>query len=154
MSITKGKSRAAIRSSNIGSVAIEFGIAAPMLMILFVAVVEVGFAVYQAMQVQTAIEAGALDAAENGGSTDGISTAVLSATGLAGITATPSPAQFCGCPGTTGVVAVLCSATCVGGNTPGQYVRISAALTRKSLIPNSGLLLPATFTAQSIIRLH
>ena len=154
MWITKGKVRAAIRLSNNGSAAIEFGIAAPILMILFVGVVEVGFAAYQAIQVQAAIEAGTLYAAKNGGDSAGISTAVLNATGFVGVTATPSPVQFCGCPGTTGVAAVSCSATCADTNPAGQYVSISAALTRNSLIPNSGLPLPTTFTARSIIRLN
>jgi len=125
-----------------------------MLVVLVIGIAEVGFAAYQAMQVQDAVEAGALYAAKKGNDPVGITAAVLNATSLTAITVTPSPTLFCGCPGTTGVATVSCTSTCADGSSPGQYVRISAALARKSLIPNSGLPLPATLTAQSIIRLN
>ncbi len=154
MSSTRGEHRTLIRSSASGTAAIEFGIAAPMLAILLVGVADVGFAAYQAMQVQNAVEAGALYATQNGWNSTGITAAVLNATSLSGISVTPPPTQFCGCPGAGGLTTVSCGTTCTGGNPPGQYVQITATLTRQSLIPNSGLPLPATFTAQSLIRLE
>ena len=154
MDVTKRACRASLLLSDVGSAAIEFGIAIPMFVILTVGVVEVGFTAYQAMQVQDASEAGALYAATNSGDPAGIAAAVVNATNTAAITATPPPAQFCGCAGVAGIATVACSTSCADGNPAGQYVRINATLTRKSLIPNSGLPLPATFTAQSIIRLN
>ncbi len=153
MTVTAAKSHRSLRSSRAGSAAIEFGIAVPMLAILVVGVAEVGFAAYQAMQVQSAVEAGAFYAAQNGANAAGITAAVLNATNLTSIAVTPAPAPFYGCPTTTGVTTVTNTATCPDGSPPGQYVRITAVLTRKSLIPNSGMPLPATFTAQAIVRL-
>ena len=137
-----------------GSAAIEFAIAAPVLLILALGLIEVGYAGYQAMQVQNAVETGALYASKNGWSSSGITAAVLSATGIAGLTASPAPTQFCGCPGAAGITTVDCASTCVGGGAPGQYVQINATLTRVSLIANAGLPLPTNFVAQSIVRLR
>ena len=41
---------------------------------------------------------------------------------------------------------------CASGNPQREYIEISAALTRTSVIPNSGMVLPATFQARSVIR--
>lgn len=136
----------------LGTAAVEFAIAAPVLLILVFGAAEIGYSGYQAMQVQDAVEAGALYVSKHGWNSSGITTAVSNATDVTGLAVTPAPAQFCGCPGPTGVTAAGCSSTCSGGNSPGHYVQINATLTRKSLIPNSGLPLPTTFTAQSIVR--
>jgi Flp pilus assembly protein TadG len=137
-----------------GTAAIEFAVVAPVLLILVFGAAEIGYSAYQAMQVQDAVEAGALYVSKHGWNSLGITAAVVNATGVTGLTASSGPTQFCGCPGTTGVVAASCAATCSGGDTPGQYVQINAALTRQSLIPNSGLPLPTAFSAQSIVRLR
>jgi Flp pilus assembly protein TadG len=123
-----------------------------VLLILVFGATEIGYSAYQAMQVQDAVEAGAFYVSKHGWSSSGITSAVQSATDVAGLAASPAPAQFCGCPGTTGVTAISCASTCTGGNSPGQYVQINATLTRQLLIPNSGLPLPTTFKAQSIVR--
>jgi|SRR5579864_579593 len=154
MTVSRSEIRSLFRRCRRGTVAIEFGIITPVLVVLFVGVGEVGYAAYQAMQVQYAVEAGALYAAKHGNDPGGITGAVSNATSIAAIAATPAPASFCGCPGTAGIAAVSCTSNCANGNPPGQYVRISATLTRQSIIPNSGLPLPAAFTAQSIIRLY
>jgi Flp pilus assembly protein TadG len=143
-----------LRCGTGGSAAIEFGIAAPLFVILVLGVIEAGYAAYQAMQVQNAVEAGALYAVKHGWDSARISAALVSATDTAGITATPSPTQFCGCPGVSGIISATCSSTCADGNSPGQYVQINAAITRRSLILSTNLPLPATFTAQSIVRLN
>jgi Flp pilus assembly protein TadG len=139
----------------LGTVAIEFAIVAPVLLILVFGAAEIGYSASQAMQVQDSVEAGALYVSKHGWSSSGIITAVVNATGVVtGVTASPAPSQFYGCPGSTGVVVAASStSTCTGGNPPGTYARINATLTRKSLIPNSGLPLPTTFSAQSIVRL-
>ena len=138
-----------------GAAAIEFAIVAPALLILVFGAAEIGYSASQAMQVQDAVEAGALYVSKHGWSSSGITTAVVNATGVVtGVTASPAPAQFYGCPGTTGVVVVASSTSkCASGNLPGTYAQINAILTRKSLIPNSGLPLPTTISAQSIVRM-
>jgi hypothetical protein len=124
-------------------------------LILVFGAAEIGYSAYQAMEVQDAVEAGALYVGKHGWSSpgSGITAAVQAATDVTGLAASPAPMQFCGCSGSTGVVATSCTSTCSGGTTPGQYVQINASLTRLSLIPNSGLPLPATFSAQSMVRI-
>ncbi len=137
-----------------GTAAIEFGLAIPLLLVILMGVVELGYAMYQAMQVTAAVEAGALYAAKNGFDANAISTTVVNATGTQGIAATPAPAQFCGCPSAAGIVETACNATCNDGKPAGQYVRISAALTRVTILPYPALGLPDTLTAQSVVRLN
>ncbi len=152
--IVPRRRRGSLRSSLAGSAAIEFGIVAPVLVILFVAVAEVGYTAYQAMQVQNAAEAGALYAIKNGWDSAKIGAAIVNATNLPSIAATPAPAQFCGCAGNTGVLVTSCTSTCESGDPPGQYIQIDAALTRQSIIPGSGLPLPTALSARSIVRLN
>jgi Flp pilus assembly protein TadG len=142
--------------SELGSAAIEFGLFIPILLILLTGTVEVGRAMYEAMQVNNAVEAGMLYAAKNGYDAGGIATAVQQATGTEGITATPAPTLFCGCPSASGVIRTDCNSPslCVDGNPAGQYVQISAALDHQTILPYLGLPLPTTLTAQSIVRLH
>lgn len=144
----------AARERQRGTAALEFGLAAPVLLMILMGVVELGFAMYQAMQVTNSVEAGTLYAAKNGFNASGIASAVVNATGTAGIVATPAPTEFCGCPETSGIVATTCGATCADGSTPGQYARISAALTRVTILPYPALGLPDTLTAHSIVRLN
>jgi Flp pilus assembly protein TadG len=142
------------RRAESGTAALEFGLAAPLLLIMLMGLVELGSAMYQTMQVYNAVEAGALYAAKNGYDAAAISAAVVNATGTPGITATPAPVQFCGCPDASGIVETACNATCNDGKPPGQYVRISAALTRVTILPYPALGLPDTLTAQSVVRLN
>jgi len=137
-----------------GSAAIEFGISLPLLALLFVAVAEIGFTAYQSLQVQNAVEAGLVYAVKHGNDSTGISAAVANSSNLAGITATPAPAQFCGCPAASGITTTSCTATCGSGNSSNQYLQINASLTRLSIFPGSGLPLPATLSARSIVRLN
>jgi Flp pilus assembly protein TadG len=133
-----------------GSAAIEFGLAVPLLAILVIGVVEIGFSMYQATKVTYAAEAGLLYAAKNGWNTSGITNAVSRATALSGIGTTPS--QYCGCPSATGIAQIACSSTCANGSTASQYIEIDVSLPRKSIIGNSGLPLPSTLSARAILR--
>jgi Flp pilus assembly protein TadG len=137
-----------------GTAALEFALTAPFLLLFLMAVVELGFAMHETMQVYNSVEAGALYASKNGFDSAGISAAVVNATGTSGLTASPAPAQFCGCPQTTGVTTVSCGSTCTGGTAPGQYIRVYAALPHTSILPVFALPLPATLTAQAIVRLN
>jgi len=143
-----------LRGATRGTAAIEFAIIVPMLLILLFGAAEVGFSVYQAMQVQDAAEAGAAYVVEHGWGSAGITAAVTNATGLSGVTASPAPSQFCGCPSISGVVTAVCTATCTGGHPVSHYVAINVALTRQSIMPLSGLALPTTLTGQSIVRVQ
>lgn len=142
------------RKQSGGTAALEFALTVPFLLLFLMAVVELGFAMHETMQVYNSAEAGALYASKNGFDPAGISAAVVNATGTQGLTASPAPAQFCGCPQSSGVIAVSCSTTCTGGTAPGQYVRIYAALPHTSILPAFALPLPETLTAQAIVRLN
>ena len=155
MTTAAGKIRALFgKNLSRGTAAIEFAIGAPVLMILLVGLVEVGFAAYQSMQVQNAVEAGVMYATQNGWDSAGISAAVTNATGAGGMTASPAPAQFCGCPGAGSITAFTCTATCPDGTSPGQYVQVNATLARISIFPGSGLTLPVNLTATSTVRIQ
>ncbi len=141
----------AARRDRKGTAAIEFGIAIPLLAILVTGIVEIGFSIYQAMQVTVAAEAGLFYAAKNGWSPTGIENAAVNATPLSGMSATAT--QSCGCPSSTGIAMVAsCTAICPSGSLPSQYISIAVTLTRRSIILNSGYNLPSTVSAQSILR--
>ncbi len=142
------------RRSTQGAAAIEFAINASLLLIPLLGVAEVGYAAYQSMQVQSAAEAGALYASQQGFDPTNIGLAVQNASAATGVKAIPSPSEFYGCPSSTGIAVVVSTSTCADGSSPGRYVQINATLTRTSLIANSGLTLPATLLAKSIIRLN
>jgi Flp pilus assembly pilin Flp len=137
-----------------GIAALELGLMAPFLALMVVAAGEVGFTMIRGMQAQNAAEAGAVYASRNGLDLSGISSAVLNATSVPGLTATPAPTQFCGCPSTSGITEVSCTATCSDDSAPGMYSRISAQITREPLLSISGLLVPQTVTGQAVVRIY
>ncbi|MGP0010821.1 MAG: TadE/TadG family type IV pilus assembly protein [Methylocella sp.] len=145
------------RRSESGTAAIEFGLFIPVLLTLLTGTVELGFLMYEAMQVNNAVEAGALYAAANSFNAANITSAVTNAsvlpTGLNTLTATPAPTQFCGCPtaaGVTNLGSPPCSATACSGSPAGTYVRVNASLTHTIIIPNPWV--PTTLTAIAVIR--
>jgi Flp pilus assembly protein TadG len=148
------RARWIIRAGRRGTAAIEFALAIPILLIVLVGTVEIGFAVYEAMQLYNSAEAGALYASKYGFDAGGIANSVTGATGLKGITASPAPVTFCGCPSAGGVVTATCGATCVSGGVAGTYVRISAAYTHQTILNYPTFGLPTTLTAQSVVRLN
>ena len=148
-----------------GTAAIEFAAIVPFLLIILTGTIELGRAMYEEMAVNNAVEAGALYAAKNGWDAPSIANAVVNAGvvytgGAPGLTATPAPTQFCGCPNAT--AGITNSGTCVApppcsdGSPAGTYVQINATLPHLTLIlPNSGLLpVPAIFTANAVIRIN
>ena len=139
-----------------GTAAVEFALLAPVLLTLLTGIVELGMAGYQAMQVQAAVAAGVVYAAKNGvASLTAIANAVTSATGTAGITATPAPATFYGCAG-SGVIVSQAATTpvCADGYTPGTYLTINAAVPHQIIMPYLSLGLPASFTATTTMRVQ
>jgi Flp pilus assembly protein TadG len=137
-----------------GVASIEFALLAPMLLLMLIALVEIGLTSYQAMQVQSAAEAGALYAAKYGWNSAGIQAAVVTATAATGLTATPAPLTYCGCPQTTGISTVSCGATCTGGTAPGQYVEVHASVTHQMILPYPGIPSPLVLQGTSTQRLN
>ncbi len=135
-----------------GNPAIELALLAPPLILLMIGIADYGAAVYRKMQVQHAAQAGAEYAIKNGFSATPISNAVTGATTYASISATPAPAQSCGCAAGTTITAATCGSTCAGGVTAGTYVTVSAQATYSTLIPYPGIANSFTLSAAATVR--
>ena len=138
-----------------GMAAVEFAFVAPVLVAIIVCTGDLGLAFYRKMQVQNAAQAGAQYVALHG-FTDAtsISAAVTGATTFSGISASPAPTQFCGCPSTSGVTSTSCTSTCTGGSSPGKYVTVSAQASYTTLISYPGIPSSFTFRAQPTVRVQ
>jgi len=131
-----------------GNAAIELSLLATPLVLMLVGMADYGAAVYRQMQVQHAAQAGAEYALKYGFSSTAIATAVTSATALAGVTATPAPAQSCGCASGTTITAATCGSTCPATSlAAGTYVTVSAQGSYTTIVPYPGI--PNTFALSS-----
>jgi Flp pilus assembly protein TadG len=138
-----------------GTAAIEFGIVATFLSLLVLGMVDFGMGYWEKIQVGNAARAGAQYAIFNGWNSSGISTAVTSATSLASISASPAPAQSCGCPSaSSGITAATCGSSCTGGGNAGTYVTVSASASYSSIFTYPGLANPLTLTASTTVRIQ
>ena len=140
-----------------GVAAVEFGLAAPILLAILVPVADLGLAYSQDQQLRQAVQAGAQYAAIhpwNQNASTAIAAAVTAATPLSGVTTSPAPYQLCGCPNGSGVTTATCGTYCTNGQTPGYYVVIAAQLTYRPVLPYSVLGSSTILTAQSTIRIR
>lgn len=142
-----------LRAPPRGGPLLEFALIAPFLMLFLVAVGDFGFAAYDLLQVQAAAETGAQYAVRNAWDSAAIATAVTSATGLRGITATPAPSQLCGCPDGGSFTQMTCGDTCPSGSPAGLYASVSAQVPYRPVLPYSGLPSPLMLTGQAYRRL-
>ena len=140
-----------------GNAAVEFALAAPVLVGLLVPLADLGLAYSKQIQVQQAAQAGAQYAVFhpwNSNSPTAISSVVTAATGLSGIAASPAPSEACGCPSGSSVAAANCGSTCSDGQPAGYYVTVNARATYSPKLPYSVLGGPVTLTAQSTVRVR
>ena len=117
-----------------GAAAVEFAILSTLLVLMMVAIIDLGMGLYRGIQVRNAAQAGAAYAMAKGYDASSITSAVLNATSFSQVSASPAPTQFCGCPTTAGITTVTCGSTCVGGSASGTYVTSSAAGSYTTLI--------------------
>jgi Flp pilus assembly protein TadG len=140
-----------------GASAVEFAMAAPILMGLLVPVADLGIAFAQRQQVQLAVQAGAQYASfhpwHQNSATD-IANAVRAASPLSSISVTPAPYQVCGCPNGSAVTSMTCGATCANGQTAGYYVVVTAQAAYTPALPYSALPDGTTLTGQSTVRIR
>jgi Flp pilus assembly protein TadG len=136
-----------------GAAAVEFTLVVPLLAMMVVLTVDLSMGIFSKMQVEDAAQAGAQYAIIRGFDSASISGAVTSATNNTGISATPAPTQFCGCPGVSGIAVTACSSICSTGNAPGTYATVSAQGTYSTLMNYSIVPSSYTFNAQSTVRL-
>lgn len=140
-----------------GVSAVEFGLAAPVLLGLLIPLADLGIAYSDQIQVQQAAQAGAQYASLhpwNSGSVTAISNAVTAATTLSGINATPAPRQSCGCPSGSTITTATCGSTCSNGETAGYYVVVTAQAPYTTVLPYSALGSSMTLSAQSTVRIQ
>jgi Flp pilus assembly protein TadG len=137
-----------------GVAAIEFGIIAPILVLMVVAAADIGMGFYRKIQVEGAAQAGAQWAIRNGFDTNAITNAVTSATSASSISVSPAPAQFCGCATGTNISSATCGTTCPSGVQVGTYATVSAQMTYNTILPYG--FFPSTYnlSSQSTVRLQ
>lgn len=145
-----------------GTAAVEFALAAPLLVAILLPMIDLGIAAYKDMQVHDAAQAGAQyallspDATVPMSSTysTAIQTAVTNATTLSTISASPAPSTACGCSSGTTVTATACGTPCTGGLNPGVYVTVKAQATYTPLLPFSVFGNSTTLSASSMVRVQ
>lgn len=137
-----------------GASAIEFAILAPMLVAIMVPLIDLGLGFYQKMQVEDAAQAGAQYAMAHGWNSAAIQNAVMGATSISGLTASPDPVQSCGCPTGTSISPAVCGAKCDDGRIAGTFVTVSAQAVYNTLIPYPGIGNSITLAAQSTARIR
>jgi Flp pilus assembly protein TadG len=140
-----------------GVAAVEFGLLAPMLLLIVAASIDLGLAYSAQTKVQQAAQAGAQYALRHGYDSTKIASAVTAATTLS-VSASPAPTQQCGClSGSTVTFSGTppCLVTCGNGLTPGTYVTINAQASYTPLVPYATLLSsPTTLTSQALVRIQ
>jgi Flp pilus assembly protein TadG len=145
---------ASLVGSERGNSAIEFALAAPMLVGLLVPVADLGMAFSQQMQVQQAAQAGAQYALLHGYNSSAITNAVTAATNLSSVSAAPAPSQSWGCPTGTTIAAAASGSTCANGESAGSYVFVNAQSAYSPVLPYSVLGSSVTLTAQAAVRVQ
>lgn len=139
-----------------GVAAVEFALAAVLLLALLVPVVELGQAYSQQTRVEQAVQAGALYATIhpwNSNSPTQITNAISAASSLSGLSVA-TPSQSCGCPSGTAVTTATCGGTCSDGTAAGYYVTVSAQLPYTPTTPYSLLGSGVTLAAQAVVRVQ
>jgi Flp pilus assembly protein TadG len=144
----------AMRDDRRGVAAIEFAIMVPTLIMMTVCTVDLGMGIYSNMQVQSAAQAGAQYAMVHGFDASLISSAVSNATGQSGISASPAPAQYCGCATSAGVTNVTCGSACPAGAVSGTYVQVSTQGTYTTILPYPMIANSFALTAQAVVRVQ
>lgn len=140
-----------------GTSAVEFALAAPVLLGILTPVADLGIAFAQRQQLQQAVQAGAQYASFhpwNRNSPTDIANAVRAASTLSGVAVTPAPFQTCGCPDGSTILSATCGSTCSNGQTAGYYVVVTAQLPYTPILPYSALADQVTLTGQSTVRIR
>lgn len=144
-----------------GTVSLELALVAPMLLFMFIGIFDMGFLLFQQMEVEAAADAGALYAFAKG--SGGFNATKVAAVVTAAsyptqtaISATPAPHKACGCPnGSSGLTSAACgppAATCSNGFTAATYAVISAQVTPTPIFNWPGY--PATLSSAVVVRLQ
>ncbi len=153
--------------SESGAAAIEFALGTLILLPLIAGTVDLGLAGYAWIQVNNLVEAEALYVAKNATALYEAypfdPAVITNAAGSAsGVTLTPAPSRFCGCPASTGVTSKVafaappadpCSGTC-SGIPASAYIQVSASYAYEPILPVSWWTSNPTFTATALVKIH
>lgn len=138
-----------------GVAATEFAIASGALTLVMMGVYDYGNTAWHKLQVSNAVRAGSAWAAYHGFDAAKITTVITTASNYPAISATPAPAQVCGCPNaSTGITESACTGNCPDGGTKGKYVKVSARAVYNFVLPLPGRGGSVTMTANGIARLE
>ena len=113
-----------------GAAAIEFGITIPILFVMVVCVINMGYVLMKENELNSAVNAGFLHANKNADNTAAISAAVSAATRLKPLSV--SVTSFCSC---SDGATLACNAFCSDHTVPGTYIKITASSTIKLYAP-------------------
>jgi Flp pilus assembly protein TadG len=137
-----------------GNAAVEFALIVPLLVLLAIGCFDFSMGIYRKMQVDDAAQVGAQYAVVHGYDSAKISNVVVNATSFAGISASPAPTQFCGCPSAAGLTVVACNSICSNGLTSGAYVTVSSSGTYNTILSYPMIPSSFTLTGQGTVRLQ
>jgi Flp pilus assembly protein TadG len=146
-----------------GSTALELALVLPVLLVLFLGICDMGFLLFQQMQVQAAADAGAAFAMARGPAAFNATTIgnVVTAAAYPTQTAITGAASWtCGCPnGTSGIAVVAgtppnccASPNCSNGFAPGLFVRVTAQATPTPIFAWPGY--PALVRSGVLVRIR
>ncbi|WP_448205116.1 TadE/TadG family type IV pilus assembly protein [Azospirillum sp. sgz302134] len=113
-----------------GGVAVEFAVAAPILLAAFGVMVDLGRAMYDDMSLSAAARTGVQYARSKPDDTAGIQAAALASGGLSS-SATVAAQKFCECPSGA---SVACTGTCPDGPVA-TYVRVTVSQPFQAVMP-------------------
>lgn len=134
-----------------GSAAVEFALIAPVLVLMLIAVVDLGLVMIDNVRLSSAVRAGAQFAMQDPDDKTSIRTVAVNATTLtidpADITVSD---KFCECDG----VVSACDTTCASGFAPGEYVTVTATTTVTSILSYPWLPSPTTLSQSTTIRVE
>lgn len=141
-----------LRRSDHGVSAVEFGMIAPVMVLLLAGLVDLAGAMQQTIQLENAARAGAQYAMAFPEDTPGIMTATGAALGSGGGTVAVVPA-YCACPG-GGSSVVACTGTPCAGGPSAVYVEVRITRPYAPVMGIGDFVLPSTLLGTAVTRVR
>ncbi len=134
--------------------ALEFGIIAPLLLLLLSATVDIGGAMHQTIRLENAARAGMQFAISFPDDTAGIRAAAAAALGgaIADMNVVVGPI-LCACPGGS-VAPVSCTGTPCAGAAAGVYRTVTVTTPYAAIVGIGAFVVPNTLTGEAIARVR
>lgn len=140
-----------VRRDRRGNVAIELALVTPVAMLLLIGIVDYGMAVYDNMQLASAVRSGAQYALRNSSDLDAVEDVVMGALTIDKETVNATATQVCGCAdGET----VDCSESCSDSSARRKFINIQAVQQHTALFTYPGIPNPVSLQAEARIRIE